>query len=274
MIGTIFDLKEFAIHDCPGVRLTVFLKGCPLRCPWCHNPEGLSREPQLMWKKEKCTGCGDCRKPCDDIVCNTLGRCWHHCPNGALSLRGESVEAADLADRLRGYAPMLSGMDGGFTLSGGEPLYQPEFSLELLRLLKPSHLCMETSGFATESLFTQFLDLLDYVIMDIKIADPVLHKQVIGVDNSLILQNLKLLKTSGKPHTLRVPLIPGITDTEENLSAISDLAGESRVELLEYNPLAPAKYAMLSMDYPLGSLQKKQEFDRVSLFRNATIMKM
>ncbi len=274
MIGTIFDLKEFAIHDGPGVRLTVFLKGCPLRCPWCHNPEGLSRIPQLMWKKEKCTGCGDCQQPCDDPVCKKLHRCWHHCPSGALSLRGESWEVTDLADKLRGYAPMLGGMDGGFTLSGGEPLFQPEFSLELLRLLKPAHLCMETSGFANEEIFGKALNLLDYIIMDVKIADPALHKKIIGVDNAPILNNVRTVLASQKPHTFRVPLIPGITDTKDNLTAISNLVGDSKVELLEYNPMAPAKYKMLSMDYPLGEVQKKQDFDRVSLFANATIMRM
>ena len=272
MTGTIFDIKEFSIHDGPGPRVTVFLKGCPLRCLWCHNPEGLQREPQLLWKESLCVGCGRCRIPCEHPDCQGLDRCRHQCVKGALTLSGANWEVDTLVKKLRGYEPMLHSMGGGITLSGGEPLYQPEFTAALLERLSGMHRAIQTSGFASGSVFRQVLERVEYVMMDLKLADPKLHRKYTGVDNAPILRNLKILQESGKPHLLRTPLIPGVTDTPENLSQIAELAGDSPVELLEYNVFAPAKYAQLGIDFPLGQPETAAPVD-LSVFRNAAISK-
>lgn len=273
MTGVIFDIKEFAVHDGPGPRTTVFFKGCPLRCQWCHNPEGLSREPQLMWRQEKCTGCGLCCQGADHDPCAALGRCWHHCSTGALTLSGQTWEVEALAERLLRDAPLLSSMGGGITVSGGEPLYQPAFLMALLQALSGVHLAMETSGYAAPKVFEAAVERLDYVIMDIKLADGALHRQYTGVDNGPILENFAHLRRSGKPHTVRVPLIPGITDGRENLEAIARIVQDSPVQLLQYNPLAPAKYGLLGQDYPLKELPQPQPVD-LSVFHNAALLKL
>ncbi|MBR4761207.1 MAG: glycyl-radical enzyme activating protein [Clostridia bacterium] len=251
MTGTIFDIKEMAVHDGPGIRTTVFLKGCPLRCLWCHNPEGLKSEPQLMFKENKCRHCGICFKPCGHEDCKPYGRCVHICPENCLEIAGQRVDSKTLADKLKKTANVLADAFGGFTFSGGEPLFQPEFLLELTEELEGFNLCIETSGFAKPEVFGAVTDKLDYVIMDIKLADGEAHKKYTGVDNAVILENLKYLQASGKPHIIRTPLIPGITDTPENLAAVEKLVGNSRWEKLPYNALAGAKYKMLGMEYKL-----------------------
>lgn len=251
MNGIIFDVKEMAVHDGPGLRTTVFFKGCPLRCMWCHNPEGLSTAPQLMFKENKCRHCGLCYNACRHEECKPFGRCVHICPENCLEIVGRSIDAATLAKELKQSAGVLGDTFGGFTFSGGEPLFQPEFLLELIEKLRGFHLCMETSGFAKSEVFKEVIDKLDFIIMDLKIADGALHKKYTGQDNTLILGNLHYLKTSSKPHVIRTPLIPGITDTKENLSAIEKIIGDSAWEKLPYNALAGAKYKMLGMEYKL-----------------------
>jgi pyruvate formate lyase activating enzyme len=251
MEGTIFDIKEFSIHDGPGARITVFLKGCPLRCQWCHNPEGLSAAPQLMHKKNLCTGCGTCQKGCDHPECKPFSRCIHACPNGLLSVAGKRITAGELADKLRGNADFFALTGGGITVSGGEPLMQPEFVMELARLLPDIHKAIQTSGYAKPEIYRQVIGCFDYVMQDIKLVDREQHKKYTGVYNDWILENIKWLKESGKPCIFRVPMIPGITDTEENLAAIRKLTEGCEVEYLKYNELAGAKYEMLDMTYPL-----------------------
>ncbi len=251
MIGTIFDIKEMAVHDGPGIRTTVFFKGCPLRCVWCHNPEGLSPEPQLMYKENNCRHCGLCYKECGHPECKPFGRCLHICPENCLQVAGERITSSDLAKKLRAGAKILGDAFGGFTFSGGEPLFQPDFLLALIDELKGYNLCIETCGFAAKDVFKSVIDKLDYVIMDVKLADGALHKKYTGQDNAPILENLGYLKSCGKPHIIRTPLIPNITDTAENLSAIEKLIGGSPWEKLPYNALAGAKYKTLGMKYGL-----------------------
>ena len=243
MKGMIFDVKEFAIHDGGGVRTTVFLKGCPLRCVWCHNPEGLSPKRELYLKKNGCLDCGLCRRPCTHAECAELGRCLHICPKNLVSAAGEEWESKALADRLLRHRGFFESMGGGVTLSGGEPLLQADFCLELLGHLRGKiHCAVETSGYADAEVFERLVEACDFVIMDLKIADGATHKTYTGVDNGGILQNAAYLKGCGKPHLFRTPLIPGITDTEENLAAIAAIVGDSPWEKLPYNHLAPAKY--------------------------------
>lgn len=273
MTGVVFDIKEFSIHDGPGPRVTVFLKGCPLHCLWCHNPEGLSREPQLLWKESLCNGCGRCRVLCDHPDCLGMARCRHQCTAGALTRSGTYWETENLARKLRSYEKMLSAMGGGITLSGGEPLYQPEFAISLLRGLSRMHRAIQTCGYTSEAVFSEMLEHTEYVMLDIKLADPIAHQKYTGVDNGPILKNLQLLQQSGKPHLLRTPLIPGITDTAENLAAIAALAEDSPVELLQYNPFAPAKYAQLGMEFPLGEPGKANALD-LSMFQNVKVSEL
>lgn len=251
MLGTIFDIKEMAVHDGPGIRTTVFLKGCPLRCKWCHNPEGLSFEPQVMYKEIRCLKCNACKKTCEHEECRDVGRCIYACPENCLQIAGSRISTETLAKELKKSAEILGDSFGGFTFSGGEPLAQPLFLLELINKLKDFHLCIETSGYTDSTTFKKVIDKLDYVIMDIKIADSQQHKKYTGIGNEQILKNFEILKGSGKPYVIRTPLIPDITDSQENLTAIKNIIGDSNWEKLPYNSMAGAKYKMLGMEFTL-----------------------
>ena len=251
MTGTIFDIKEMAVHDGPGIRTTVFLKGCPLRCIWCHNPEGFTTQPQLMYKDVRCIGCENCKKECNHPECQPFHRCIYACPENCLEIAGKQVTAKELAKELKKSADVLGNDFGGFTFSGGEPLAQSEFLLELIKELGDYHLCIETSGYADSKVFKAVIEKLDFVIMDLKLADSDLHKKYTGVGNGQILTNFEILKNSGKEYVIRTPLIPSITDTDENLKAIKEIIGNSEWEKLPYNTMAGAKYKMLGMEYEL-----------------------
>lgn len=254
MNGTIFDIKQFAVFDGPGIRTTVFLKGCPLRCEWCHNPEGLSFQPQIMVSKSACIHCGRCEAVCSSPSrCLVCGKCVRACPAGLRRICGKRVEAADLAARLLKDREYLEKQGGGVTFSGGEPTAQGEFLLECLRLLRPMHRAIETSGYCDPILFREILNELDYVIMDIKHSDDTLHQRYTGVSNRKVLKNLEHLKRSGKPFRIRIPVIPGVNDTKENFRETAKLLTNAEnldfVELLPYHQTAGAKYEMVGMDY-------------------------
>ena len=275
--GVVFDIKGFALNDGPGIRTTVFLKGCPLRCLWCHNPEGLSPEPELLEKTARCQHCGKCRIPCDHPDCQPWGRCLHVCPAGALAVAGIRMTAPELAERLTRDRDVF-GEDGGVTFSGGEPLLQWKFVCETADLLRERGIrcAVETSSFAPEEVFRAVIGRMDFVLADCKLMDPDAHRRYCGVPNGPVLSNLLFLLDSGKAFTLRVPLIPGITDTDENLKAIAAFAGDAPVELLPYNAMAGAKYPSVGRDFPLPALlrQSPDELDRMkSLFRNARVRK-
>ena len=254
MQGTIFDIKEFSVHDGPGVRQTVFLKGCPMRCCWCHNPEGWEREPQLLVYASRCTHCGACRTVCPSPdACTVCGRCIPACPVRARWICGETLSPEELAARLAANAEVYAEMGGGITFSGGEPLMQPEFLFETLNRLPGIHMALETSGCAEESVFCEAMDRFSLILMDFKLADPALHLKYTGRDNAGILGNLDRLCRGKTPFQVRIPLIPGITDTDQNLRAAAELLQGAPalqcVELLPYNRLAGAKYEWLGQDY-------------------------
>ncbi len=194
MTGTVFDIKEMAVHDGPGIRTTVFFKGCPLRCVWCHNPEGLSAKPQLMYKEARCLHCDLCKKPCEHEECKPFGRCLHICPENCLTVTGKEVDDNTLTEELKRSAEIMGDSFGGFTFSGGEPLMQSGFLLKMLENLKDYNLCIETSGYAESETFKTVIDKLDFVIMDIKLVDRKQHKNFTGVYNDLILENFEILK--------------------------------------------------------------------------------
>lgn len=252
MRGLIFDIKEFAVHDGAGIRTTVFMKGCPLACVWCHNPEGQKSVPELM-KKSGCENCGRCKIPCEHPDCAPYGVCLHACPKGLISLCGYYAEAVDIARRLIRDRDIFRSSGGGVTISGGEPLAQGGFVTELLELLGEAGInrAIETCGYADEKLFRSVIGRCDFVYCDIKLADSAEHEKYTGVRNERILSNIAVLRASGVPYKLRVPLIPGITDTEENLAAIRELTEPGEVEYLPSNKLAGAKYPMLGRKYPL-----------------------
>lgn len=249
--GLVFDIKEMAVHDGPGIRTTVFLKGCPLKCKWCHNPEGLIKKPQLMFKQARCEKCGACFEKCNHLECKPFDRCIYKCPNNCLSISGKEYTVEELCKQLKTYPEIMGDAFGGITFSGGEPLLQYEFLLLVIENLKGINLCIETSGFAHPDIFKKVISKLDFVIMDIKIADTDLHKKYTGVNNELILQNFDYLKKSGKPYLIRTPLIPNITDTTENIDKIKKIIGDSPWEKIPYNSVAGAKYKMLGLEYDL-----------------------
>lgn len=268
--GTVFDIKEMTVHDGPGSRVTVFMKGCPLRCLWCHNPEGLSPEPQLMIKENLCEKCGLCVRGCDHEECQPFGRCIHACPKGLVSVAGVEYTPKLLAERLNKYKDFLNRVGGGITFSGGEPLLQAEFIIETLKYIKGIHIALQTSGYCESDVFKRVLNAVDYVLYDIKLADGDEHLKYTGVDNALILKNFEILRNSGKPFVVRIPLIPGITDTAKNLSAISEIVGDTRVEIMRYNHFAPSKYKMVGLEFSLPDLPSN-DVD-LSVFKNAVML--
>jgi pyruvate formate lyase activating enzyme len=222
MTGVVFDVRELTVHDGPGLRTTVFLKGCPLRCAWCHNPEGLSPGPQVM---RSATG--------ERLV-------------------GRSYTSAELASLLNRQAPLLRG-NGGVTFSGGEPLMQSAFVADTIVRLEDLHVALDTSGYAPEEGFRRVASQCDFVLFDLKLMKSEGHRRWTGVDNEPILRNLALLAELGTPFVIRVPLVPGVTDTNENLRAIahrlSTLPRRPKVELLPYNRAAGGKYAACGLEW-------------------------
>ncbi len=249
LTATIFEVREFCLHDGPGIRTTVFFKGCPLRCAWCHNPEGLSPEPEMLFKTAKCHHCGNCKNGGD-------------CPHGARVPCGRRWTVEELVQEIRVNADILRSSGGGVTFSGGEPLMQAKFLCALADELRsgetplPLHLALETSGYAPEGGYREVVERMDLVFQDLKHPDPVAHKRWTGVDPAPIHANLAWLKASGKPFVARIPLIPGVNDSEEAKEGFARLlegkSGLLRVELLPYHLTAAAKYPFTGRAYEPG----------------------
>jgi pyruvate formate lyase activating enzyme len=221
--GIVFDIKEFAIHDGPGIRTTVFMKGCPLSCMWCHNPEGQLRRPQTI------------RGLAGERVA------------------GREYTATELAALLNHQADILRANEGGVTFSGGEPLLQAEFVAEVIDLLPGVHILLDTSGYGNKRDFRCLIDRSDLVFFDLKLIDGAAHRHYTGCDNDLILENLQVLSGSGRPFVVRVPLVPGVTDSDDNLAAIAQTVFRSpsllHVDLLPYNHAAGSKYQFAGMEF-------------------------
>ena len=246
MNGLFFSIEEFSVFDGPGIRTTVFFKGCPLRCNWCHNPESWSFAPEPARNINACEGCGLCAGGLSEASIPL-------CPANALRICGEYRTPEELASRLLKNAAILNANNGGVTFSGGEPLSQPAFLLECLALLDGRlHRAVQTSGYAPENVFRGILSNADYILYDLKLMDEAEHKKYTGVSNRTIRSNFGLLCGSAVPFTVRVPLIPGVTDTERNIRSIAEIldsGGCRQIELLPYNSFAGGKYRMTGREY-------------------------
>lgn len=244
--GIIINIQRFSVHDGPGIRTVVFLKGCPLRCRWCANPESQEREPQEAWTKSKCIKCGECKK----------GRT---CPTKALHTIGYEASVKEVIAQVDRDSIFYGDEEGGLTVSGGEPLMQPKFTYHLLKAAKENgiHTAIETTGFGSPSDFIKIAGKLDYLIMDIKTLDDSVHKEFTGVSNERILDNFSLIKRSfpNLPIHVRTPVIPGVNDNEKSIFQIRDFIGNCnnvRYELLKYHRLGLPKYESLNREYPMG----------------------
>ena len=251
--GIVFDIKEFAVFDGPGIRTTVFLKGCPLRCQWCHNPEGLLPGPQLLASAAGCTRCGACKSACAHETCVACGACVPHCPQGLRRIAGEEWTSEALACRLYKDREILLEGGGGVTFSGGEPLAQWDFVAEVVDRMPGMHTAVETSGHCADGVFAQAMGKLSLILFDLKLMDSARHRHFTGVDNGRILAHARMLREGDTPFILRMPLIPGVNDDPEHFeSAAALIAGAKRlirVEMLPYHKTAGAKYAMAGLRY-------------------------
>jgi len=274
--GTISAIQHYAVHDGPGIRTLVFMKGCPLRCAWCCNPETQSPLPQLRYISFRCKGCLRCLPVCPvqavTSISGTISRdfekcrncsgkpCIEECPSDALSLTGSDVEAAGLLETLARDIPFYRNSGGGVTFSGGEPFQQPEFLLEMLKRCREAgiHTAIETCGWTTELVLREAIPLTGLFLFDLKIINPDLHLRYTGKPVDRILHNLSVL-ASGHSHVIiRFPLVPGITDTRENLDdiiRIMKLNRLTRIDLEPYHTLGTDKYEEHGMSYDFQGLQ-------------------
>ena len=267
--GTVFDIQPFSLDDGPGIRSTVFLKGCPLSCIWCHNPEGQSFEPEIFYREEKCISCGRCAQIYPERHVMEKGRhiftrgratdpaknaeTAKNCPTGALEISGREMSADEVIAEVARDDTFYKNSGGGITLSGGEPLAQGEFAIAVLKGAKEKGIstCIETSGQVKSDIFKEALKYTDLVYFDIKETDPELHKKYTGATPELIMQNLKTASESGTEIIIRCPVIPGLNDREEHFAKVAEIAKEygiKKVELKKYHPLGLSKYKSLGRE--------------------------
>ena len=253
--GLVFSIEEFSIFDGPGIRTSVFLMGCPLRCEWCHNPEGQGYSNYIVRSPNGCIGCGNCVryavKESEKILFTEAS--INNCPNNLLRYCATEYTAEELCSRLEKNISILNSSGGGVTFSGGEPTSNPKFLLECLTLLEgKTNRAVQTCGYCSSELFSRVLDACDYMLFDIKLVDEAMHKKYTGASNSQILKNFRTLAASGKDFVVRTPLIPSVTDTEDNMRRIAELLRENGVkyiELLPYNKMAGSKYRLAGRVY-------------------------
>lgn len=280
MKGIVFDIQKFALNDGPGIRTVVFLKGCPLKCVWCCNPESQKHVPQLGYLAEKCSHCMKCVDSCpegvfssksdklevDFMACNTNGTCVDTCTDNALKIYGHEADAGNIMQEVEKDIPYYRNSGGGVTLSGGEPMDQFEFSMELFRKARTKniHTCMETSGYAPTEQFEKIREYTDLFLYDYKLTDDFLHKRYTGVSKKQIIKNLDYLHEKDSEIILRCILIPGINDTKDHFEAIVGLerryANLAGIEIMPYHEFGKNKYESIGkVPYGIGTSTVKQE---------------
>ena len=277
MTGIIFDIKEFAVFDGPGIRTTVFMKGCPLRCRWCHNPEGLLPNPQIMVSTAACIHCGACEAVCPHPKggCTVCGACIPVCRGGLRKIAGKIWNADKLAEKLARDIDLYEESGGGVTFSGGEPLMQWGFIKEVICRLPGIHTAIETSGFASDESFRTAMETCSLIMMDWKVSDPEKHLKYTGVPQDRIRRHLEMLCKGETPFILRMPVIPGVNDNREHFKMAADLVRNAkkliRVELLPYQRAAGAKYSMVGQHYDPGFDESKPLEIDTDVFEQAGI---
>ena len=278
--AVVFDVKRYAINDGPGIRVTIFLKGCPLACRWCHNPEGISPTVQKMYSRDKCIGCGECVSICpieaceltpdgivtDNSICLRCEQCAEVCPALATEMSGRYESIADLLKVIESERPFFDQSGGGVTFSGGEPLLYPDFLIRILDACGQLniHRTIDTAGLAKTKTLLKVAKRTDLFLYDLKLMDSEKHKQWTGVGNRRILQNLEALANTGADIQIRIPLINGVNSDEQNINAtaefIAALPGPRKsVRLLPYHNMAAGKAAKLGQEYDPGIMAEPSE---------------
>jgi pyruvate formate lyase activating enzyme len=269
--GLIFDIQRASLHDGPGIRTTVFFKGCPLQCYWCHNPESISYQPQVSFNWEKCASCFSCVDACENgahqvkdgthilvrALCVACGTCLDYCTHDALKMVGEQWTVKQVMAEVERDFDYFENSGGGITLSGGEPMGQFDFALAILQACQERGIqtCVETSGFAPQRKYHEILPFVDLFLFDYKVTEPDSHQNLIGVPNNLILSNLDDIYKQGASIILRCPLIPGVNDTPRHLEGIAKISEKypnlESLEIMAYHDLGRDKGLRLGRVYPL-----------------------
>lgn len=276
--GIVLNIQKYSVHDGPGIRTTVFFKGCPLACKWCHNPESICFEPQLIFYKERCIGCGRCQKeaaPGDVVIQNKKAgfprgidklplSCAEVCPTEALERAGEEKTVAEVFEEIKKDVVFYDKSGGGVTFSGGEPLSQLEFLQALLKKCKQEGIstAVDTSGFSDFSRIESIMDDVDLFLFDLKHMSDEVHRQITGVSNQVILENLKKLSAQGKKIFVRMPIIPTMNDGVENIEEAASFLAPLKpfqVNILPYHDIAKHKYKQLGRIYLLENIQPPSE---------------
>ena len=272
--GLVFNIQRYSLHDGPGIRTTVFFKGCPLACRWCHNIESQGRRPEAMIKTGRCVGCGACVQICpsgavalvdglavtDRAVCTACGACIDPCPENAREICGDDLTVDQVMDEIRPDRVFYEQSGGGVTISGGEPLDQIDFLADLLAACKAEDLqtCVDTSGHAPWSAFERILATTDLFLYDLKLMDDARHREQTGVTNRRVIENLRRLREATDRIMICVPVIPGINDDDANIDAAIALIGDlalDEIELLPYHALGRGKAAQLGRVWPLEGIE-------------------
>lgn len=271
MKGMLFDIEHGSFVDGPGIRTTVFFKGCNLRCAWCHNPESQSRKPQMMYYKDKCNGCGKCKEVCKNelIKCDLCGKCELYCPQNARKIIGREYSVDEVFDEIVKDKEFIENSDGGITFSGGECMLQIDFLYEILEKCKKEglHTAVDTAGNVPFEYFEKIMPLTDLFIYDVKAYSSDIYKKWVGVENKLILENLSKLSYNNKVW-VRIPVIPSVNDSEKEMTLIRNFlqnkSNIEKIELLPFHKMGENKYYALGREYVPFDVPNKEKMEKLN----------